>query len=154
MSEGCFEMKIEYFFDYIYCKFDIVFLCKVKYFFFCIVFCYICFLEIKDDGEFSYQVVFLDEFVFVEVVKDMGMLLVDRVINMIMLQFCNFDGMLYNELYQVLDVIEFISKRKCMFIIVCMFDNCFCIICKGVDNVIIFCFCFNQFVEQKVIEIV
>ncbi|KAK0383760.1 hypothetical protein NLU13_9671 [Sarocladium strictum] len=153
MTDGPPEMKTEHLLDFLQRQPDTVFSRKAKHFLLCIALCHTCLPEIKDDGETSYQAASPDELALVDAAKDMGMLLIDRATNMITLQFHNPDGTTYNESYQVLDVIEFTSKRKRMSIIVRMPDNRLCIICKGADNVITSRLRLSQLAEQKASEV-
>ncbi|KAF4120671.1 phospholipid-translocating ATPase [Geosmithia morbida] len=110
---------------------------KAKHFLLCIALCHTCLPELKEDGRLEYQAANPDELALVEAARDLGLIVVDRPVNAIKLQTTDPDtGATKVETYEVLDVIEFSSKRKRMSIIVRMPDGRICVICKGADNVI------------------
>lgn len=143
------EMKTEDLLKYIQQKPNTTFSRKAKHFLLCIALCHTCLPETKDDGTVEYQSASPDELALVEAAEDLGYLLIDRPAQSIKLQSRLADGTLHVEVYQVLDVIEFSSKRKRMSIILRMPDNTICVICKGADNVITARLKLNHLAEQK-----
>lgn len=152
-NEATPEMKTEHLLEYIQHKPDTVFARKAKHFLLCIALCHTCLPEKADNGDISFQAASPDELALIEAARDLGMLLVDRLSNSITLQLRNSDGTTSTETYEVLDVIDFTSKRKRMSIIVRMPDNRLCIICKGADNVITSRLRLSQLAEQKAVEV-
>ncbi|TFB04608.1 putative phospholipid-transporting ATPase DNF3 [Trichoderma ghanense] len=122
---------------------------KAKQFLLCIALCHTCLPETNDSGEVEYQAASPDELALVEAARDLGYILIDRPAQSIRLQMQDADGVLQTETYQVLDVIEFSSKRKRMSIIVRMADDKICVFCKGADNVIMARLRLRQVAEQK-----
>jgi len=130
------EMRTEELLDYIRRRPNTTFSRKAKQFLLCIALCHTCLPETKDDGKLAFQAASPDELALVEAARDLGLLLIDRPAQSIKLQMRDVDGSLHVETYQVLDVIQFSSKRKRMSISIQMPDGRICIICKGADNVI------------------
>ncbi|KAI1469901.1 phospholipid-translocating P-type ATPase [Daldinia caldariorum] len=110
---------------------------KARHFLLCVALCHTCLPEVKEDGEIAFQAVSPDELALVQAARDLGYLLIDRAAHSIKLQYQNPEGELLTETYEVLDVIEFSSKRKRMSIIIRMPGNKICVFCKGADNIII-----------------
>ncbi|KAI1452393.1 phospholipid-translocating P-type ATPase [Annulohypoxylon moriforme] len=116
---------------------DTVFSKKARQFLLCVALCHTCLPEVKENGEIAFQAASPDELALVQAAQDLGYLLIDRPTNSIRLQFQNREGELVTETYEVLDVIEFSSKRKRMSILIRMPDGRICVFCKGADNVMI-----------------
>lgn len=130
------EMKTEDLLDYIQRNPDSAFGRRAKWFLLCIALCHTCLPETNSKGEIDFQAASPDELALVEAARDLGFLLIDRSIQTLTLQTTGADGRVRQEQYQVLDVIEFSSKRKRMSIIIRMPDGRICVFCKGADNVI------------------
>ncbi|KAI1206839.1 phospholipid-translocating P-type ATPase [Annulohypoxylon truncatum] len=116
---------------------DTVFSRKARQFLLCVALCHTCLPEVKENGEIAFQAASPDELALVQAAQDLGYLLIDRPTNSIRLQFQDRKGELVTETYEVLDVIEFSSKRKRMSILIRMPDGRICVFCKGADNVMI-----------------
>lgn len=110
---------------------------KARQFLLCVALCHTCLPEVKEDGEIAFQAASPDELALVQAARDLGYLLVDRPTQSIKLQFQSPEGELVTETYEVLDVIEFSSKRKRMSIVIRMPDGRICVFCKGADNIMI-----------------
>ncbi|KAL3959177.1 hypothetical protein ACCO45_007339 [Purpureocillium lilacinum] len=147
------EMKTEELLDYIQRRPNTTFSRKAKQFLLCIALCHTCLPEIKDDGELAFQAASPDELALVEAARDLGFLLIDRPAQSIKLQMRDVDGSLHVETYQVLDVVEFSSKRKRMSIVIRMPDGRICVFCKGADNVIMSRLKLSHLAEQKAKDI-
>ncbi|KAF4998265.1 hypothetical protein FGRMN_3314 [Fusarium graminum] len=130
------DMKTENLLEYIQRKPNTPFSRRAKHFLLCIALCHTCLPEKTDDGDITFQAASPDELALVEAAKDLGFLVIDRPAQAIKLETRDADGSMQTETYQVLDVIEFSSKRKRMSIIIRMPDGRICIFCKGADNVI------------------
>lgn len=110
---------------------------KARQFLLCMACCNTCLPEIKEDGGIEFQAASPDELALVQAARDLGYLLIDRPTQSIQLQIQGPGGGLVTETYEVLDVIEFSSKRKRMSIVIRMPDGRICVFCKGADNVMI-----------------
>jgi phospholipid-translocating ATPase len=130
------EMKTEELLAYIRNRPNTTFSRRVKHFILCLALCHTCLPETKDNGDITFQSSSPDELALIEAARDLGYLLIDRPSQSIKLQVTDADGSLRTETYQVLDVIEFSSKRKRMSIVIRMPDGRICVFCKGADNVI------------------
>ncbi|KAK3350785.1 hypothetical protein B0H65DRAFT_98865 [Neurospora tetraspora] len=108
-----------------------------KHFILCIALCHTCLPETKEDGEMTFQAASPDELALVEGARDLGYLVIDRPAQAIKLQTRDADGNPVTETYEVLDVIEFSSKRKRMSIVIRMPDGSTCIFTKGADSMIL-----------------
>ncbi|OTB00193.1 hypothetical protein M426DRAFT_66427 [Hypoxylon sp. CI-4A] len=129
--------KTEAMLDYIRQNPNTTFSRKARQFLLCVALCHTCLPEIKEDGEITFQAASPDELALVQAAQDLGFLLIDRATQSITLQFQGPTGETVTETYEVLDVIEFSSKRKRMSIVIRMPDNRLCVFCKGADNVMI-----------------
>ncbi|KAI5461679.1 hypothetical protein BGZ63DRAFT_424547 [Mariannaea sp. PMI_226] len=147
------EMKTEQLLDYIRRKPNTIFSRKAKHFLLCIALCHTCLPEIKDNGNIDYQASSPDELALVEAARDLGLVLIDRPTQSIKLRTMGEDGNLRFETYQILDVIEFSSKRKRMSIIIRMPDGRICVLCKGADNVIMSRLKLSDLAERKAQDI-
>lgn len=110
---------------------------KARQFILCIALCHTCLPERKAGGKTQFQAASPDELALVEAAQDLGYLLVDRASQSIKLEVTDETGCAATETYEVLDVIEFSSKRKRMSIIVRKPDGRICVFIKGADNVIL-----------------
>jgi len=108
-----------------------------RQFILCVALCHTCLPEPSEDGEISFQAASPDELALVEGARDLGYLLIDRPAQSIKLQTVDADGNPVTESYEVLDVIEFSSKRKRMSIVIRMPDGRICIFTKGADSMIL-----------------
>ncbi|PHH52188.1 putative phospholipid-transporting ATPase DNF3 [Ceratocystis fimbriata CBS 114723] len=133
--QGQAELKTEDLLAYIAARPDTEFSRKARHFLMSLALCHTCLPENKN-GEIVYQSASPDELALVEAAQELGFVMIDRPAQTITLQFPDTNGSLTTESYEVLDVIEFSSKRKRMSIIIRMPDGKICVFCKGADNVI------------------
>lgn len=101
-----------------------------------IALCHTCTPEINKVGAIEFQAVSPDEQALVRAAQEMGYTLVDRQPGSVTIQItasAHQQEPIF-ENYEVLQVIEFSSKRKRMSVIVRMPDNRICIYCKGADS--------------------
>ncbi|KJR88558.1 phospholipid-translocating ATPase [Sporothrix schenckii 1099-18] len=131
------ELKTEDLIQYIRRRPHTAFSRKARHFILCIALCHTCIPEKTASGEIDFQAASPDELALVQAARDLGYLLIDRPGQSIKLQFHQLDGSSVTETYQVLDVIEFSSKRKRMTIVIRMPDGRICMFCKGADSVIL-----------------
>ncbi|KAG6002044.1 hypothetical protein E4U21_003558 [Claviceps maximensis] len=148
------EVKTEDMLDYMRRKPNTMFSRKAKHMLLSIALCHTCFPERQANGELFFQAASPDELALVDAARDMGWLVIDRRGQTVTLQTREGDetyedGVLRTEVYQVLDVIEFSSKRKRMSVIIRMPDGRICIFCKGADNIILSRLKMSHLAEQK-----
>ncbi|EFX00376.1 p-type ATPase [Grosmannia clavigera kw1407] len=143
------ELKTEDLIQYIRHRPHTAFSRKARHFILCIALCHTCLPETMDDGRIEFQAASPDELALVQAARDLGYLLIDRPAQAIRLQFQQLDGTLTTETYEVLDVVEFSSKRKRMSIVIRMPDGRICLFCKGADSVILPRLKLNQMAIQK-----
>lgn len=110
---------------------------KARQFILCIALCHTCLPEKKAGGKIQFQAASPDELALVEAAQDLGYLLIDRSSQSIDLELTDENGSSTIETYEILDVIEFSSKRKRMSIIIRKPDGRICVFVKGADNVIL-----------------
>jgi len=111
---------------------------KVRLFLLSLALCHTCFPENTADGKAGFQAASPDELALVEAAVEMGYVMSDRTTNSITLQVHpSTSETPIQEVYQVLDIIEFSSKRKRMSISVKFPDGRICLFCKGADSVIL-----------------
>ena len=147
------DVKTEEMLDYIRRKPNTTFSRKAKHFLLCIALCHTCLPEEQADGAITFQAASPDELALVEAAQDLGWLLIDRPAQSIKLQTHDQDGVRQIETYQILDVIEFSSKRKRMSIIIRMPGGRICVFCKGADNVIMSRLKLSHLAEEKAKDI-
>lgn len=98
--------------------------------------CHSCLPEIRD-GEIEFQASSPDELALVRAAQELGYTVVQRSGQQITLKISNADGSEATRIYEILDVIEFSSKRKRMSIILRCPDRRIWMICKGADSLIL-----------------
>ncbi|ODH52983.1 hypothetical protein GX48_00851 [Paracoccidioides brasiliensis] len=129
---------------------------KVKFFILALALCHTCFPERDSDGNISFQAASPDEAALIVAAKEMGYLVVDRQPNTLTIRLTSAgqDGEgAIEEVYEILDVIEFSSARKRMSIVVRMPDRRICIFCKGADSALINLLRRSRLAAEKVAEI-
>lgn len=98
--------------------------------------CHTCLPEVRD-GEIEYQASSPDELALVRAAQELGYTVVQRSSQEVKLKITNADGSETIKTYQILDVIEFSSKRKRMSIILRCPDGRIWLISKGADSMIL-----------------
>ena len=128
---------------------------KARFFLLTMALCHTCLPEVRDDGTVDFQAVSPDEIALVRAAQEMGYLVVDRQAQTMTIKSVSAgpDGEPFYEVYEVLDVIEFSSKRKRMSIIVRFPNRQVCIICKGADSTIMQLLRMSNLAAEKVFEI-
>ncbi|KAK0664244.1 putative phospholipid-transporting ATPase DNF3 [Lasiodiplodia hormozganensis] len=131
-----------------------VFAKKARMFLLSIALCHTCLPEKRKDGSIDFQASSPDELALVKAAHELGFMLIDRDVGTITLKsFPSADGEPVVEVFEVLDVIEFSSKRKRMSAIVRFPDNRICLLCKGADSIIMQRLKNAALAHQKVVEI-
>ena len=133
------ELRTEELLQYMQYKPHSVFTKKAKFFLLCLALCHTCLPEVKSDGDIEFQAASPDELALVKAAKELGFLVIDRAARSITLNYPGVPGDSENvtETYDILDVIEFSSKRKRMSIIVRFPNGKICIFCKGADSAVL-----------------
>ncbi|KAK2799531.1 hypothetical protein FQN51_006845 [Onygenales sp. PD_10] len=128
---------------------------KAKMFLLALALCHTCLPEADEDGDISFQAASPDETALVMAAKEMGYLVVDRQPNTLTIRLASSgpDGEPVDEVYEILDVIEFSSARKRMSIVVRMPDGRICIFCKGADSTLMGLLKRSALAIEKVAEI-
>lgn len=112
---------------------------KAKMMLLSIAVCHTCLPERHDDDkEITFQASSPDELALVEAAKELGFLAFSRNVSSLTLKLLPHGdhGDAIFETYEVLDVIEFSSKRKRMSVIVRFPDGKISVICKGADSMV------------------
>lgn len=98
--------------------------------------CHSCLPEVKGDT-IEYQASSPDELALVRAAQELGYTVVQRSSKQITLKVSNADGSGVNRVYEILDIIEFSSKRKRMSIVLRCPDGRIWLISKGADSTIL-----------------
>lgn len=110
---------------------------KARDFILSMALCHTALPEVTTDGNIAFQASSPDELAILEAAQDLGFLLIQRSSQSIALMETDTAGREARQTYEVLDVIEFSSKRKRMSIIVRCPDGTIWLICKGADSVVV-----------------
>ncbi|KAL4891051.1 hypothetical protein BDV59DRAFT_183114 [Aspergillus ambiguus] len=115
-----------------------VFARRAKMFLLSIALCHTCIPETDDSGDISFQAASPDELALVMAAQELGYLVKDRQPDTLTIRsYPNGpEAGPSDEVYQILDVIEFSSTRKRMSVVVRMPDQRICVFCKGADSVL------------------
>ncbi|KAL4788281.1 hypothetical protein BJX76DRAFT_316029, partial [Aspergillus varians] len=121
---------------YIQRKPHTVFARKAKMFILAMALCHTCLPEEDEFGNTTFQAASPDELALVTAAQELGYLVHDRQPNTLTVRtFPNGqEKPPVDEVYEILDVIEFSSARKRMSVIVRMPDRRICLFCKGADG--------------------
>ncbi|KAF1943813.1 phospholipid-translocating P-type ATPase [Clathrospora elynae] len=128
---------------------------KTRMFLLSLALCHTCLPEAQENGETHFMASSPDELALVQAAQDMGFLLINRDVHTITLKILppGSDGEPIMETYEILDVIEFSSKRKRMSIVLRFPDGRVCIICKGADSIVMQRLKLATFASKKMVEI-
>ncbi|KAK0105006.1 hypothetical protein ONS96_004414 [Cadophora gregata f. sp. sojae] len=121
---------------YLQRRVDSPFVKKARFFLLAIALCHTALPETQEDGTIDYQTMSPDELALVRAARDLGYIVADRPSQSITIVSKDGDKQI-REIYEVLDVVEFSSKRKRMSIIIRFPDGRTCLFCKGADSTII-----------------
>lgn len=141
--------------EYIQRKPYTIFARKAKLFLLAMAICHTCLPEQDKSGEISYQAASPDELALVTAAKDLGYLVVDRQPDTLRIRtYPNGPGEEpEEEVYEILNVIEFSSARKRMSVVVRMPDQRICVFCKGADTILTQLLKRKPLAQQKVKDI-
>ncbi|CBX96742.1 hypothetical protein LEMA_P110070.1 [Plenodomus lingam JN3] len=128
---------------------------KAHMFLLSLALCHTCLPETQEDGETHFMASSPDELALVQAAQDMGFLLINRDVQSITLKTtpAGPDADPVVETYEILDVIEFSSKRKRMSIVLRFPDGRICIICKGADSIVLQRLRLATLANRKMVEI-
>lgn len=128
---------------------------KARMFLLSLALCHTCLPEVQEDGKTQFMASSPDELALVQAAQDMGFLVLNRDVHTITLKIkpSGIDTEPVTETYEILDVIEFSSKRKRMSIIVRFPDGRICIICKGADSIVMERLKLATLANKKMVEI-
>jgi phospholipid-translocating ATPase len=98
--------------------------------------CHTCLPERKNDS-LSFQGSSPDEVALVEAALELGCSVTGRTAQSISLRWRDSSGVAQDETYEILDIVEFSSKRKRMSIVIRCPDGRLWLICKGADSIIL-----------------
>jgi phospholipid-translocating ATPase len=132
------EMRTEELLKFMQHKPHSIFTKKAKFFLLSLALCHTCLPEVQENGEIEFQAASPDELALVRAAQELGFLVIDRPARSITLTYTGgLDSQeQITESYDILDVIEFSSKRKRMSIIIRFPNGKICIFCKGADSAI------------------
>jgi phospholipid-translocating ATPase len=132
------EMRTEELLKFMQHKPHSIFTKKAKFFLLSLALCHTCLPEVQENGEIEFQAASPDELALVRAAQELGFLVIDRPARSITLTYTGGSDSQeqITESYDILDVIEFSSKRKRMSIIVRFPNGKVCIFCKGADSAI------------------
>lgn len=128
---------------------------KARMFLLSLALCHTCLPEVQEDGKTEFMASSPDELALVQAAQDMGFLVINRDVQSITIKIIPYGtgADAVTEIYEVLDVIEFSSKRKRMSIVVRFPDRRVCIICKGADSIIMERLKLATLANKKMVEI-
>ncbi|OKL59152.1 hypothetical protein UA08_05959 [Talaromyces atroroseus] len=141
--------------DYIQRKPYTLFARKAKFFILSLALCHTCIPEQDEAGNISFQAASPDELALVTAAQQLGYLVMDRQPRTLTIRTypSGFDEEPTDEVYEVLDVIEFTSSRKRMSVIVRMPDQQICVFCKGADSTITKLLSKASLAQEKAVQI-
>ncbi|KAF2112977.1 hypothetical protein BDV96DRAFT_524270 [Lophiotrema nucula] len=128
---------------------------KARLFLLSLALCHTCLPEVQEDGKTHFMASSPDELALVQAAQDMGFLVINRDVHTITLKLIpnGTEGEPAFETYEILDVIEFSSKRKRMSIILRFPDGRICIFCKGADSIVMQRLRLATLANKKMVEI-
>ncbi|KAF2825589.1 phospholipid-translocating P-type ATPase [Ophiobolus disseminans] len=126
---------------------------KARMFLLSLALCHTCLPEVQENGETHFMASSPDELALVQAAQDMGFLLINRDVHTITLRTPGPDGETVSEKYEILDIIEFSSKRKRMSIVLRFPDGRVCVICKGADSIVMQRLKLAGLANKKAVEI-
>ncbi|RAH85649.1 haloacid dehalogenase-like hydrolase [Aspergillus japonicus CBS 114.51] len=132
-----------------------VFARKAKMFILAIALCHTCIPEDDDEGNVSFQAASPDELALVMAAQELGYLVRDRQPNTLTIRTYpnGLDGPACDEVYEIMDIIEFSSARKRMSVVVRMPDQRICLFCKGADSHVMRLLKRAALAQEKAVEI-
>ncbi|OQD73157.1 hypothetical protein PENDEC_c016G03496 [Penicillium decumbens] len=141
--------------EYIQRKPYTLFARKAKLLIMSIALCHTCIPEKDENGNVSFQAASPDELALVLAAQELGYLVIDRQGNTLTIRTypSGPDEAAHDEVYEVMDVIEFSSARKRMSVVVRMPDQRICVFCKGADTTLMRLLKKADLAQEKAAEI-
>ncbi|OJJ44086.1 hypothetical protein ASPZODRAFT_122340 [Penicilliopsis zonata CBS 506.65] len=141
--------------QYIQRKPHTVFARKAKMLILSMALCHTCLPERDESGTISFQASSPDELALVMAAQELGYLVLDRQPNTLTIRTYphGLEEDPCDEIYEILDVIEFSSARKRMSVVVRMPDQRICVLCKGADTTLMGLLKRASLAQEKVSEI-
>ncbi|KAJ5584284.1 uncharacterized protein N7459_004084 [Penicillium hispanicum] len=141
--------------EYIQRKPYTIFARKAKLFILAMALCHTCIPEKDENGSVSFQAASPDELALVMAAQELGYLVMDRQATTLTIRtYPNGpDEAASDEVYEVMDVIEFSSARKRMSVVVRMPDQRICLFCKGADTTLMRLLKRTELAQEKAAEI-
>ncbi|KAL5115523.1 drs2 neo1 protein [Pleosporales sp. CAS-2024a] len=153
-SQAARELRTQDMLRYVQRKPHTPFSRKARMFLLSLALCHTCLPEMQENGEMHFMASSPDELALVQAAQDMGFLLIHRDVHTITLKIASAnDELTTTETYEILDVIEFSSKRKRMSILLRFPDGRICIICKGADSMVMQRLKLASLANKKMVDI-
>ncbi|KAF9872390.1 phospholipid-translocating P-type ATPase [Colletotrichum karsti] len=130
-------LRTEDMLDYIRSRPNSPFSVKAVRYLLAMALCHTCLPERDESGEVDFQASSPDELALLRGARDMGFVVVQRSSQSVTVQMPHVDGSSSQTVFEILDVIEFSSKRKRMSIVVRCPDGRLWLICKGADTILL-----------------
>jgi phospholipid-translocating ATPase len=142
--------------EYLQRRPETLFATKARLLLLSIALCHTCLPESQPDGSIDFQASSPDELALVRAAQDMGYIVYNREHNTLTLKLhpsADTNSEPITEIYEILDVIEFSSKRKRMSVIVRFPNGRICIMCKGADSIVMRRLKLSTLASQKATEV-
>jgi len=152
-SQAARELRTQDMLRYVQRKPHTPFSKKARMFLLSLALCHTCLPEVQENGETHFMASSPDELALVQAAQDLGFLLINRDVRTITLKIPGANGDATTETYEILDVIEFSSKRKRMSILLRFPDGRVCVICKGADSIVMQRLKLATLANKKMVEI-
>lgn len=131
------DMSTEDMLDYIRSRPNTAFAAKAIRYILAMALCHTCLPERSEDGQMDFQASSPDELALVRGARDLGFVVTQRSSRSVTVQIPHQDGSSSGTTYEILDLVEFSSKRKRMSIILRCPDGRIWLICKGADSIMV-----------------
>ncbi|EPS42478.1 hypothetical protein H072_3562 [Dactylellina haptotyla CBS 200.50] len=134
LGEG--ELSTEDLITYIQMHPETAYSQRAKMFLLCLALCHTCLPETDENGKITYQASSPDEVALVQAAQELGYVNIDRQVGSVTLQTYphGIENRPVTEKYEILEVLEFTSKRKRMSIVLRCPDGRVCLFSKGADS--------------------
>jgi phospholipid-translocating ATPase len=108
---------------------------RLQFFLLAIALCHTVIPQVdQENGEINYQAASPDEYALVNAAKEMGYVVIERSVRHVILKKPRSDEPIR---FEILNVLEFSSKRKRMSVIIRLPDNRIVLFCKGADSIVL-----------------
>lgn len=131
------DLSTEEMLDYVRSRPETPLAAKIRGYILAMALCHTCLPERTEDDRMEFQAASPDELALVRGARDLGFVVTHRSSQSITVQISHPDGNSSAAVYEILDVVEFSSKRKRMSVIVRCPDGRLWLICKGADSIML-----------------